>query len=172
MKAFWGKGDRGETMISSKKINKNSTTIALLGSLDELNAQLGNLICYLEGFSQQKVQLLEIIKDIFAIAALVSESPGANYDIRRVRLLETWTAGMNEELPKLDHFILPTGNKASCSANITRTVARRCEVVYFNYYQEVSKNEDIGAYLNRLSDYLFVLVRYINQKYGIEDYFK
>ena len=173
MKELWGQGDRGLTNIYQRKIEKNSVIIELLGSLDEVSAHIGYLMCYLEAFSQQKVQLSEILKDLFEISSLVAESPKSNFDFRRIKLLENWILELNQNLRPITKFILPTGNKASCSANITRTIVRKTEVLFFKYVQENNKaSTDIGIYLNRLSDYLFVLTRFINEKYDLEDYYK
>ena len=173
MKELWGQGDRGLTNIYQRKIDKNSIIIELLGSLDEISAHIGNLMCFLEGFSQQKVQLTEILKDVFEISARIAESPKSNFDFRRIKLLENWILDLNKDLRPITKFIFPTGNKASCSANITRTIVRKTEVLFFKYLKENNQSSnDIGIYLNRLSDYMFVLTRCINDKYDLEDYYK
>lgn len=172
MKELWGQGDQGKTSLYNRSIEKDSLLIMLLGAVDELSANIGYLMCYLEGFSQQKVQLSEILKDLFSMSALLGEAPQAAFDFRRVKLLEAWTLEINQQLKPVKKFIMPIGNRASCYANICRTVARRAETCFFAYYHMEKQHGDIGAYLNRLSDYLFVVTRLINAKFDLEDYYK
>lgn len=172
MKELWGQGDHGKTKIYQQTRDKSDDLIVFLGALDELSANIGYLMCYLEAFSQQKVQLTEILKDLFAISALISEAPNADFDFRRVKLLEAWIVDIQDGLKPLHRFVMPTGTRASCYANICRTVTRRVESQFFVYYYKEKKNQDIGVYLNRLSDYFFVVMRLINAKFDLEDYYK
>ena len=172
MKDMWGQGDKGMTSLYQQPITKQSKTIRLLGGLDELGAHIGYLMCYLESFSQQKVQLSELLKDLFDISALLAETPTSSFDFRRIKLLENWTQSLNQGLRPITQFIQPTGNKASCNAHICRTITRRVESLFFEYYEETQQHLDVGAFLNRLSDYFFVLTRFINAKYDLEDYYK
>lgn len=171
MKENWGQGDKGQTSLLEEKVSKDSPIINLMGSIDELGASIGHLMCYLDNFSQLKVQLSEVLVDLYNISSAFAMLKGDYFDYRRVKLIEIWTTELNKELKPLEKFVMPIGNRASTYANVCRTLTRRVERDYFLFARTDSQFSDIGAYLNRLSDYLFVVMRYINSKLELETYY-
>jgi len=184
MKIYTGTGDRGKTsLFSGERVSKHHRRIEAYGDVDELNSLLGLLACGLNDLDADlRAETLRIQSDLFQIGAWLATTPGtssgkalAAWKAENVRWLETAIDRMEDELTPLQHFILPGGHPASASAHIARAVCRRAE------RRVVALVEDSAAdpmpesyhwlcvYLNRLSDYLFVLARRINQLTGIEE---
>ena len=112
MKHNIGQGDRGQSASPFGSLEKSDIYFELMGGLDELSAHIGYLTTNLDNLPNQKVQLSEILKDIQSISAdLALRTPHANYDVRRLKLLEGWLADMEKELPPLKAFILPLGHR-------------------------------------------------------------
>ncbi|MCL4397975.1 cob(I)yrinic acid a,c-diamide adenosyltransferase [Patescibacteria group bacterium] len=140
MKIYTKKGDKGETgLIGGKRVPKTDPVVEALGTIDELNAHLGNLNLPLEKIQQD-------------LMALASEVAGG----KKARVNEKWLEKeidrMEKELPPLHNFILPTG-----SVHLARAVCRRTE-------RRVTAVLGYSKYLNRLSDYLFVLARWVTRE--------
>lgn len=181
MKVYTKTGDKGTTSLyGGVKVSKNHVRIDAYGTVDELNSAIG-LIRSSQIHTLSINQLIEIQKDLFHIGAelatpkekmyLANGKPRlskliAESDIMR---LEKWIDEMEEELPPLTHFILPGGNSAASYAHLSRCICRRAEriSVALNEIDEI--REEVLKYLNRLSDYLFVLARKIAQDAGHEE---
>lgn len=172
MKPNIGNGDSGKVKYSFGEENKASDFVELLGTLDELIAHIGYLLSSID-FAQTKVQLTEIILDLYHISGDVSELKSQKYfDFKRIKLIEAWMEEIDLKLPKITRFVMPTGSKLAAYANLVRTVVRRTERSYFRVMNEKPLDPEAAVYLNRLSDYFFSVFRYINNHYGSEDYFK
>ncbi len=174
MKIYTKSGDTGMTSLyGGKRISKSDLRIASYGSVDELNAYLGLLRDRL-GIA------FPIIKDIqeclFSIGAHLAADPDKTklhkpeIYASDIEQLETQIDEYSADLEPLKHFVLPGGHENASFAHIARTICRRAEreVVALN---EISKIPSIVIqYLNRLSDYLFVLSRVIIKKEGAAEY--
>ena len=171
MKPNLGNGDNGKVKYSFGEENKGSNFVELLGGLDELIAHTGYLLSSLD-FAQLKVQLTEIIYDLYKISGDVSELKNKFFDHKRIKLVESWMEEIDSKLPKITKFVMPVGSKLAAYANLVRTVTRRVERAYFRVMQEKPLDPEAAVYLNRLSDYFFSVFRFINNHYGSEDYFK
>lgn len=164
MKIYTKKGDLGETsLIGGKRVPKNDIQIEAYGTVDELNSWIG-LIRDQPINELYHDQLLEIQDRLFTIGSLLAASEGSKMELPKldekdVIYLETAIDTMNETLPEMKSFVLPGGHPTVSYCHISRCVCRRAErlVVALNKNKDAYKL--IMQYLNRLSDYLFVLSR-------------
>ena len=165
-KVYTKKGDEGYTsLLSGKRVHKTDNRIELVGELDELNSFIGLLKSKL----MDKPNFLEQIQwNLFNAGAVIINDNNTElkhiteYDIK---LLEVGMDKMNEELPELKNFILPGGSEVVALAHICRTICRKTERSLSKHIE----NPIIAKYLNRLSDYFFVLARYIGHKENINE---
>lgn len=176
-KIYTKTGDKGNTgLIGGTRIPKSHLRIEAYGTVDELNSWIGNLIDRL-GIDESKTVLREIQDRLFTIGSSLACDPSKDtkmhipdLKISDVELLEQQIDTMNEILPELKHFVLPGGNELASACHVVRCVCRRAERICVHLQQEKEFVDDkVIVYLNRLSDYLFVLSRYILYHYkGIE----
>lgn len=177
MKIYTRTGDKGETsLFSGQRISKCDPFIEALGTIDECNSVLGTAKSFLpeaENFNIIRNQI-EIIQhalfDLGAAVATPRTSSEANkidktrFDQDAIQVLEKWIDEMDAQLPPLKTFILPSGHPAASFTHLARSVCRRAErtVIPLNKHADVA--DAIVIYLNRLSDYLFILARFINKQ--------
>ncbi|MAJ24186.1 MAG: ATP:cob(I)alamin adenosyltransferase [Rickettsiales bacterium] len=160
-------GDTGYTsIVGGKRIKKSSIVIETIGSVDELNANLGTVISYLK--SDQKKVLENIQNDLFDLGADLATPLSIKKNVVRVRkkqtlFLEKEIDKINSKLKPLTSFILPGGDRVSSYLHLARTVNRRCEINIIKLNEKKRINVEILKYINRLSDYLFVLARQTNR---------
>jgi len=171
MKIYTKTGDEGETsLIGGTRVPKYHERIEAYGTLDELNAYIG-LVCDLNTDQETKKILLEIQDRIFtAESLLATENPEEIKDLPRltendVILLEEEIDRMNERLPVLKSFVLPGGHIISSHCHVARCICRRAERLTIRLSKDHPVDILIIKYLNRLSDYLFVLSRKIIYDY-------
>jgi cob(I)alamin adenosyltransferase len=184
MKIYTGSGDRGKTsLFSGERVAKSHARIEAYGDLDELNSVIGALAASLDEPLSAVVGELESIQSaLFHIGAWLATAPGAAaaesltpLDPERAAGLEAAIDRIDAELPALSGFILPGGHLSSAWAHIARTVCRRAERRLVRLASEDADPDASGqlargmVYLNRLSDYFFVLARHINRTHGLED---
>ncbi len=165
-------GDNGSTgLADGTRINKGHQRIAALGSVDELNSQLGVLLTETL-FADTHTLLLKIQNDLFdlggSLALPMQDSPsggktGGSFAEENVAWLDEQITHYNADLPPLREFILPGGSRAGALCHVARTVARRAERDLVLLSREEALPQHALQYLNRLSDLLFVLSRYINR---------
>jgi cob(I)alamin adenosyltransferase len=171
-KVYTKKGDSGTTsLLSGRRVSKLYPEIRAVGALDELNSFVGLLRTE---YKPEGGLLEEIQWDLFNAGSMIindNNSPITNVTEDDIEVLETVMDGLNNQLPDLKNFILPNGSKAQTYAHICRTVCRRAEIEVLNCL--VMENADrvaiITKYLNRLSDFFFVLARYIGHKENINE---
>ena len=176
MHIYTRSGDKGTTgLANGQRVSKDSAVIEFVGSLDELNASLGLCVAFLKkerDFQKNKfnleVEVLESIQsDIFVVGAIAAGAE-MTFDsaVETSNIEKTIDDYENINAP-LKNFILPGGSVSSSQIHLTRTFARKIE------RQAVGlKSESVEAflpYLNRLSDLLFVMARYINTKLAIKE---
>jgi len=170
-KIYTKTGDLGQTgLFGGTRLPKHHIRIVAYGSVDELNAYIGQLF---EAVSDEDVRakLLRIQNNLFTIGAMLARDPSKKLEVPEIREtditdLETSIDQMEKALSPLTQFILPSGHAVTAMAHIARTVCRRAErdVVALNADEPVDPL--ILQYLNRLADWLFVAARYINQLAG------
>ncbi len=171
MKIYTKKGDSGNTsLIGGKRVPKNDIQIEAYGTVDELNSWIG-LIRDQEIPEEQIKQLLEIQDRLFTIGSLLAQSPeGSAMKLPQlneidIEKLEEKIDKMNESLPPMTSFVLPGGHTTVSYTHIARCVCRRAERLSVALSQVNEGLELILKYLNRLSDYLFVLSRYLTHTF-------
>ena len=182
-KIYTKTGDKGETSLyGGTRVSKAAARVESYGTLDELNALIG---LAKSEISDEKVlsQLQKIQFDLFTVGSEAATptdkmllANGKNrLDLmiseKEITELELWMDDFDAELEPLRFFILPSGGKAAATFHVCRTVCRRAEraMVFLNETEEV--RPELIKYLNRLSDYLFILARYISKISGEkEDY--
>jgi cob(I)alamin adenosyltransferase len=176
VKIYTRTGDAGETaLFDGTRVRKSDPRVEAYGHVDELNAMLG-LACaggVDPGLAEQLVQLQH---DLFALGARLAD-PNARIAgrVRKaalggedVRRLEAWIDQADAELEPLRRFILPGGTQAGAALHVARTICRRAER-YIVSLGHGAVDPDLLAYVNRLSDLLFVLARLANARAGVSD---
>lgn len=175
MKIYTRTGDKGETsLFTGERIPKNHAYIEALGAVDEVNSFIG---CSISSFPKENSlkevqnQLITIQHALFDVgAALATPRSSSNinklkktrFDREETDILEKWIDEMEQQLPKLTHFILPGGHPAGAMLHAARSLCRRAERTIIAMHQAGEVSDSVLIYLNRLSDYLFVASRYIN----------
>ncbi len=168
-KIYTKTGDGGKTsLIGGTKVPKSHLRIESYGTIDELNSHIG--LCN-DGIADEgsRIMLKEIQDRLFTIGSSLACDPDKEPlmkipDLKQedVKLLENEIDRMNEALPEMKHFILPGGHVTVSNLHIARCVCRRAERICVHMQQEnIFVDQLVIVYLNRLSDYLFVLARYI-----------
>jgi len=187
MKIYTRTGDKGETgLIGGKRVSKDNSRIIAYGSVDELNSHIGLVISLLS--LKNKVLFGDIINlltrvqnDLFIIGSdladprCLSETQTQNQHKtprvvkNMISHLEVTIDKFEMQLTPIAFFILPGGSIESSSLHISRSIARRAEIVTIALSKSEAINLNIIVYLNRLSDLLFVCVRLVNKSLGVED---
>ncbi len=172
MKIYTKTGDTGETsLIGGTRVPKHHIKIDAYGTVDELNSYVGLLRDSFEELHSREI-LYRIQNYLFVIGSQLAEDKSSSrmslpaIDESEITLLETEIDSMNEVLPELKFFILPGGHPVSSYAHIARCICRRAERCTTQLAQAEIVEAGIIKYLNRLSDYLFVLARYISHKHN------
>jgi cob(I)alamin adenosyltransferase len=176
MKIYTKKGDKGKTgLIGGTRVSKASLRIESYGTVDELNSWLG-VIRDGEIKSEYQEQLIEIQDRLFTVGSSLACDPEKSTmkipDLitEDVLLLEKWMDEMDQDLEPMRSFILPGGNQTASFCHVARCICRKAE----RNVVVLSENEFVAdlvlMYLNRLSDYLFVLARKIAKDQGAEDH--
>ena len=165
MKVYTKKGDKGKTqLLGGSMVDKNHIKLECYGTIDELNAFIGNI--YDQEISAfHKEILLNIQNQLFNLGSIISfdgkkdKIKLPNVTAENIEMMENAIDKMEEELPMLKNFILPSGHPTASKCHIARTVCRRAERNLVALGQEQEIDGLHVQYLNRLSDYLFVLAR-------------
>ncbi len=173
MKIYTKTGDKGETsVIGGVRLPKHHPRIEAYGTLDELIAWIGML----RSFGQTCIpreELIEIQSVLMSCCTVIATHPSAKVPdgirIEDTGRLEKSIDQMEAELPRLQSFILPGGNHPAATANLARTVCRRAERAILRLNESEHTDPDVVKYLNRLSDYLFVLSRCLTYKLDTEE---
>ena len=162
-------GDDGSTgMADGSRLSKSSYLVSALGEIDELNSWIGLLASSSQ--LKQEVELLRKIQnDLFNIGGCLAMRSNIGLNKKKIEWLEEKINDLNKELPSLDNFILPGGHKDSSKAQIIRAVCRRSERSLVMASETELINKNCIIYINRLSDFLFVLARKINIDSGEEE---
>lgn len=172
MKIYTRTGDHGETsLFGGTRVAKNDARIDAYGTVDELSSHIG--VARASGVPAETDRLLDQVqRDLFEIGAHLA-SPGTSrfpgIDTRRIAELEEAIDAMERELAPLTSFILPGGSLAAAQLHVARTVCRRAERLVVALHDESAAAVSTIAYLNRLSDYLFVAARFANRRADVED---
>lgn len=176
MKIYTKTGDKGMTsLIGGKRVPKNSARLESYGTIDELNSYLGMIRAFpLE--AQVLNELVEIQSRLFDVGGNLATDPEAeNVKVALgvcgtdIELLEKGIDRMDAEVPPMKYFVLPGGNQCISFCHIARTVCRRAERRILDLAAEAEVDELVLKYVNRLSDYLFMLSRKVAHDMDIEE---
>lgn len=170
MKIYTKTGDKGETsLFGGERVWKDHSRIEAYGTVDELNSVIGVSINEIKDTELKEI-LGSIQNDLFTVGsdlATPAQKGNKGFIIPRVESrfssrLEELIDSFDSRLPELKNFILPGGSKGAGFLHLARTVCRRAEREVFSLSKAEEINSEIGIYLNRLSDLLFVLARFEN----------
>ncbi|MFZ4399113.1 MAG: cob(I)yrinic acid a,c-diamide adenosyltransferase [Bacteroidales bacterium] len=174
-KIYTKTGDKGETsLIGGKRVPKYHERIEAYGTVDELNSYIG-LIRDMEVSDTVKTLLLEIQDRLFTLESLLAEDPETPHQPlpqifeKDILFLESEIDLMNENLVVLKSFILPGGHPIVSHCHIARCICRRAERITIRLSESYYVSPLVIKYLNRLSDFLFVLARKIGNDLGARE---
>jgi cob(I)alamin adenosyltransferase len=175
MKIYTKKGDSGETsLLGGTRVRKDHLRVEAYGAVDELNSWLGLIAC--GPLPAQQGELLLGVQELLFSAGsnLAADPESSRMSLPELRdqdteALELAIDQLESGLPELKNFILPGGHPASAQVHIARCVCRRAERAVVHLAAESPVEPRVVRYLNRLSDYLFVLARAVSQQTGTEE---
>lgn len=186
LKIYTKTGDKGQTSLyGGRRVEKYDQRVVAYGTVDELNSALGVLIAQfaLAARTQTtkrlppndvlpvKTFLLAVQSDLFSVGAYLAGNAKQPLErlIKRTKEMEQGIDTMDSQLPELKNFILPSGTPAAAFAHLARSICRRAEREVVRLADAETVASEVLQYLNRLSDLLFVLARYLTLKDGKED---
>jgi cob(I)alamin adenosyltransferase len=176
VKIYTKTGDKGDTrLFDGTKVRKHDDRVEAYGDVDELNSHIGAAASFLKD-GALVTMLAEVQKDLFSVGAQLAD-PGARAQNRgkfqipreRVEALEKAIDMFETELPPLRQFILAGGGQGGAFLHVARTVCRRAERRVVSLSEKVDVNPIVVEYLNRLSDFLFVIARVVNHREGKQE---
>jgi cob(I)alamin adenosyltransferase len=176
VKIYTKRGDKGETSLGGgQRVRKDTLRVQVYGTVDELNSQIG--VALATGLCEQLMTALTAIQsELFDVGSDLCflEEDKTKYSMPQTELahvtrLEKLIDEMSAELEPLKNFILPGGSLGSAQLHVARTVCRRAEREATTLANEEAIGEHVLAYLNRLSDTLFVMARYENMQQGVAE---
>jgi cob(I)alamin adenosyltransferase len=175
MKIYTKAGDEGKTaLISGIKIPKSHLRVEAIGAVDELNAHLGVLRD--QPVNQQRESLFQHIQEnLFVLGSILAvdsdKKPSymPEFDPQEVKVLEEQIDAMQEQLPPMRFFILPGGHPDVSACHVARCVCRRAERALVSLHESAPVLPPLIVYLNRMSDFLFVLARMIGKEHQVAE---
>lgn len=176
MKIYTKTGDKGQTsLFGGKRVAKDHPRIEAYGTVDELNSWVG-LIRFRKISPRYQEVLGEVQDRLFTLGSLLATDPEKAHKLKvptlteeDIILLEKEIDQMNSKIPELRAFVLPGGNDEVGYCHIARCVCRRAERLTVNLSENEPVDEILIKYLNRLSDYLFVLSRKLSHDFGLKE---
>jgi cob(I)alamin adenosyltransferase len=173
MKVYTGRGDEGMTDLRDlSRVSKTSPRIEAYGTVDEVNSLIG--VVRPTGYDDIDEMLATIQNHLHIVQADLATPDAGDEDTPHIRsehvdLLEGWMDDLDEELDPLTSFILPGGSEVGAKLHHARAVSRRAERRAVALAGDDPINAEVVAYLNRLSDTLFVLARAVNKRDGVRE---
>ena len=177
MKIYTKTGDLGETsLVGGQRVSKTCRRLESYGTIDELCSHIGLLITYCES-ARDRDFLLSVQGTLFVVGGYLATDnsqrdirPGNMVTDEMVAAVEREIDALQEVVPPLHLFVLPGGTCGAAQAHVCRTVCRRAEREILRLVESGAEVEaHVTSYVNRLSDYLFVLARKLNADAGMED---
>lgn len=183
-KVYTKTGDKGKTaLIGGKSVNKDDPRVEAYGDIEELNVLVGVILDNLKkhpkiaSFLPLSDRLLSIQNELFNLGTMLASMGSKNFkdmpkvDSRDIEIIEKDIDNLNSSLERLKSFTLPGGNDVVLSIHLSRVVCRRVERRVFSAINEIDDScSDALRYLNRLSDYLFVLGRFVSKEFGLKEH--
>ena len=182
MKIYTKSGDLGETSLwGGNRVKKSHPRVKAYGTLDEANSTLGMALSFLPQSNERsanvgliEVRLTRIQQELFQVGAELATQAGmknscALISEKEITHLENEIDDMESSLEPLKNFILPSGSQAGSAIHLARTIVRRSERECVEMMEEDALRGELIRYLNRLSDYLFVMARYVNHEFKMPE---
>lgn len=173
---YTGGGDDGTTsLVGGQRARKDCARLDAYGSLDELSAFLGVVAAWPDIEEDIKKDLMDIQNLLFDIGGYLASKPGGSGlppvsgMESEIQKLESWIDRLDNATPKIRAFVLPGGCEVAAHTHVARTVCRRAERKIVALAADEEVDELVRVYINRLSDYLFILARYFNYRSGVEE---
>ncbi|PIR03066.1 MAG: ATP:cob(I)alamin adenosyltransferase [Candidatus Magasanikbacteria bacterium CG11_big_fil_rev_8_21_14_0_20_43_7] len=174
MKIYTKTGDSGVTsLLGGKRVRKSCIEIDAIGEVDELNSYLGVLVSLLpeDAYVQERAYLKRIQHHLFNVGGIIAAAQTDLVSVPQItnahlEEMETHIDRLTVDLPPLSQFILPGGHRAAAVCHHARAVCRRAERRVVELRAGIDMDQESQFFLNRLSDFLFTLGRYINMKEG------
>ena len=174
-KIYTKTGDKGDTgLIGGTRVPKNDVRLEAYGTVDELNSYVGLLRSFVP--EEKDGILINVQNQLFKIGSYLATDAGVSdfrsgikFEDVRIEELEREMDEMEQQLPPLTGFVLPGGHEAVGFCHIARAVCRRAERRVLSMAEHDDIDTAIVRYLNRLSDFLFVLSRYLSNFFGVEE---
>ncbi len=175
-RVYTKKGDDGMTsLVGGTRVTKTNARVEAYGTVDELSANLGNLASWMKD-GDDKDLIVRIQRNLFTVCSnlatdqsVVPVGPSYTLNPDEVILLEDEIDAINASIPPQTAFILPGGSHEAAICHVCRTVCRRAERRIFFLHETSPVQQEILSYMNRLSDYLFVLARKLNFIDGVRE---
>lgn len=168
MKIYTKTGDAGQTDLINDRVDKDNLTISVIGTLDELNSLLG--------MARSKCQLQNVYEAvkylqgaIFTVSAVIAGSGDKKLKVPDAKNLEEVIDEIEKILPPLGNFILPGGHETAAVLHHARSVCRRAERLVVALHKKEPVDKKILEFVNRTSDFLFVMARYVNNHYMLNE---
>jgi cob(I)alamin adenosyltransferase len=169
-KIYTRTGDDGTTgLANGERVDKADPRVGAFGDVDETNSALGLLLAEPDLSGAVRTPLERIQHELFEIGAELSLPGYIKIGAEHVTQLERDLDGLNEELPPLKEFVLPGGTRAAAACHLARTICRRAERSAWQASKITALNPELLRYLNRLSDLLFVMARWLARQNGGEE---
>ena len=163
-------------MVGGQRVSKTDTRLQAYGTVDELNAFLGLLKSKLTGEERDMIHviqntLMRIGANLATDTTTTKLPDSAKISSENITFLEENIDKMNDQLPKLTNFIIYGEEETSALAHVCRAITRRAERMILEAKNQVIVDENVVIYMNRLSDFLFVLARFLTKKNNSNDFF-
>ena len=175
MKIYTGKGDSGYTsLIDGDIVNKHNLSVDAYGTIDELNSFLGLLRDYIKDDKIKDI-LNKIQIKLFSVGSILASGKNKNIsekvkiEKKDVEYIELEIDRLNKDLPELKNFVIPGGHKTSSYSHVCRSICRRAERKISELNNKSSVDSNILAYVNRLSDFFFVLSRFLKHSDNVSE---
>jgi len=169
-KIYTRTGDDGTTgLADGSRLHKYDVRVEAYGMVDETNSAIGMILAEADLSNEMRASLLRIQHELFEAGAELSLPEYRSLQSTHVESLEAELDSLNAKLPPLKEFVLPGGNRAAAICHLARTICRRAERTAWLLAKESQVNADLLRYLNRLSDYLFVVARTLARQDGGEE---
>ena len=175
MKIYTRKGDSGYTsLIDGDIVNKHNLSVDAYGTIDELNSFLGLLKDYIKDDKIKDI-LNKIQIKLFSIGSILASGKNQNIsekvkiEKKDIEYIELEIDRLNKDLPELKNFVIPGGHKTSSYSHVCRSICRRAERKISELNNKNSVDSNILAYVNRLSDFFFVLSRFLKHSDNVSE---
>lgn len=174
---YTGGGDAGKTsLVGGQRIAKDAARLEAYGTLDEFSSQLGVVLSQPDCPEEQRSNMLKVQNMLFNLGGYLAtlpepgQTPAAlGLRVTDIAEVEGWIDELDSQTPKVHAFVLPGGTPLSAFAQVARTVCRRAERRIVTLAQKEYVDPALMKYINRLSDYLFILARYLNHRAGVPE---